>query len=445
LVWVHLSDGGVPSPALDDDLELMAVTADVRAPGHRRKLLAVRTLRTRWFWRTASAALALCGLLVVGPLLAASLFAHGKELFDFRGGLYNAGVAILHGHSPYQPGFLEHQAAVLRAGGVARGETFKGAFSIPVYPAFPNVLVVPLSLLPLWIAGTLYTLASAAAMGAGLRLLGVRDWRCFALVACSWPFLYGLYLGAIGPFLVLGAGIAWHWRERLWPPALAIAAVVAAKIFPWTLGVWLLVTRRYRALALTVAAGAAITFGAWAVIGFHGLSRYPQMLSNMSFLQEGRADSIVTVLRVAGVSSQTAGFCAIIAAVAILGLAWRLSHGEDGDRRAFGLAVLAALASTPIVWDHYMVLLFVPIALCSPRFSPLWLGPLIASTLWIGSTAIIKDGHHVEAASPNALRGAVIYLFLQLVVGFVLCTTPGQRAAWRPGRRRPAPSPGSLT
>jgi Glycosyltransferase family 87 len=425
----------------------MAVTADARAAGNRRKLLsaAVKTMRSWWFWRTALAGLAMCVLLVMGPLMTVALFAHGKELFDFRGGLYNAGVAILHGRSPYQPGFLEHQAAVLRAGGIARGETFKGAFSIPVYPAFPNLLVVPLSLPPLWLAGALYTLVSIAAMGAGLRLLGVRDWRCLALVAFSWPFLYGLYLGAIGPFLVLGAGIAWRWREHLWPPALSIAAIVAAKIFPWTLGVWLLITRRYRALALTAAAGAVVTFGAWAVIGFHGLSRYPQMLSNMSFLQEGRADSIVTVLRVAGVSSGTASVCAIIAAVAILGLAWQLSHGPDGDRRAFGLAVLAALASTPIVWDHYMVLLFVPIALCSPRFSALWLGPLIASTLWIGSTAILKDSHHVEAASPNALRGAVIYLVLQLVVGLVLCTTPDQRAAWRPGHRRLAPPSGSVT
>jgi hypothetical protein len=415
----------------------MAVTADPCAAGDRRKLLSVATrmMRTWWFWRAVLWVLLGVSVLLTGPFMISKLFTNGHELFDFRGGLYNAGVAILHGRSPYQPGFLEHQAAILRAGGIARGETFTRAFSIPVYPAFPNLLVVPLSLLPLWLAGTLFTLTSVVAMGAGIRLLGVRDWRCFALVACSWPFLYGLYLGAIGPFLVLGAGIAWRWRDRLWPPALGIAAIVAAKIFPWTLGVWLLITRRYRALALTVAAGAVITFGAWAVIGLHGLSQYPQMLSNMSFLQEGRADSIVTVLRVAGVSSGMANACAIIVAMSILGLAWRLSHGEDGDRRAFGLAVLAALASTPIVWDHYMVLLFVPIALCSPQFSALWLGPLIASTLWIGSTGIIKDSRHIEAASPNALRGAIVYLVLQLVIGVVLCTTVEQRSApWR-GRR----------
>ena len=72
-------------------------------------------------------------------------------------------------------------------------------------------------------------------MVGGIWLLGVRDWRCLALTLISWPFMFGVFLGAIGPFLVLGAGVAWRWRERIWPPALALATIVAVKIFPWTL------------------------------------------------------------------------------------------------------------------------------------------------------------------------------------------------------------------
>jgi hypothetical protein len=407
--------------------------ATARATGRSGPLrLILATMLVGSFWRRL--AMVMLGLMVAlaGPALLATLPAQGHLLYDFRGGLYNAGVAILHGHSPYRPGFLTHQAAIMRAGGVALGETSKHPFSIPVYPALANVAVVPLSLLPLWVAGALYSLLSVAAMFIGLRLLGVRDRRCIAAVALSWPFLYGLYLGAIGPFLVLGAGIAWRWRDRLWPPALAIATIVAAKIFPWTLAVWLLVTRRWRALALTIAAGLVLTFGAWALIGFHGLLQYPRMLSEVSSLQDGRADSIVTVLLVAGISSSLASAIAIAAAAAILGLAWRVSRREDGDRRALGLAVLAALASTPIVWDHYMVLLFVPIALASPRFSGLWLGPLVAPLVSLLSYAVIQDSHKVQAASPNALRSAIPYLVLQLLIGAVLITTPEQRAAWRP-------------
>jgi hypothetical protein len=316
---------------------------------------------------------------------------------------------------------------------------------VTVYPAFANVLVVPLSLLGLVPAGVIYTLASVAAMLGGMWLLGVRDRRCLALALVSWPFLYGTYLGAIGPFMVLGAGVAWRWRARLWPPAVAIASIVAIKIFPWTLGVWLLLTRRLRAFALCAAVGVALTFGAWALIGFHGLAQYPQMLSNMSFLQEGRAESLVTGLLVAGVAPGPASVLAIAVALAVLGIAWRVSGGPDGDRRSFGLAVLAALASTPIVWEHYMVLLFVPIALCSPRLSRLWLIPVLTPAVIVFSQLPFPVSSRVQAYSPNAMRGVLCWLAAELIIGVALTTTAAQRARWRAfargwvaPRRRPA-------
>jgi hypothetical protein len=369
-------------------------------------------------------------LLLAGPLLIiATANLHGNQvLYDFKGGLWNAGVAILHGHSPYQPAFLAHQAAIMRAGGIAIGETAAHPFSIPVYPAIANLLVVPLSLLPFGAAGALYTLASIAAMLGGIWLLGVRDWRCFGLVLISWPFLFGLFLGAIGPFLVLGAGAAWRWRDRVWPPAVAIASVVAVKVFPWTLGVWLLITRRYKALALAVALGIVITFTAWAVIGFAGLARYPQMLSNLSYIQDGRAVSLVTVLLVAGVPPSAASVIAYAAAGLCLLLAWRLRGGLDGDRRVFGLMVIAALTASPIVWEHYLVLLFIPIALASPGLSAAWLIP-VSAPLITTISKIIPDGHKVQAYSPNALRTAVLWLALEALAAVVLCTRPEQRAA----------------
>jgi hypothetical protein len=383
---------------------------------------------TRWIGRTLLRVLAVGSLVLCGPgLLISTVNRVGYNLlYDFKGGLYNAGVAILHGHTPYQARFLAHQAALMHAGHVAIGETATHSFSIPVYPALANVLVVPFSALPFWVAGLIYTLLSAAAMVGGIWLLGVRDRRCLALTLVSWPFLFGAFLGAIGPFLVLGAGIAWRWRDRLWPPALSLATIIAVKIFPWTLAVWLLFTRRYKALALCVAAGVLLTFAAWALIGFDGLREYPQMLSNMSFIQEDRSVSIVGVLIIAGVSSGVATAVAMLLGAGLLGLAWRLSHGPDGDRRVFGLAVLAALTATPIVWEHYMVLLFIPIALASPRFSAAWLipicTPIIESASWI-----VPASRADTPFSANLLRSAGPWLFLELLTGLVLCTTPAQR------------------
>ncbi len=359
------------------------------------------------------------GLLCVTGLLLLAAVAHkpgNHPLYDFRGGLFNAGLAILHGHSPYQEGFLAHQVAIMQSGGIARGETAATAFSIPVYPASANLVVVPLSLMPFWLAGAAYTIASIAAMVGAIRLMGVRDWRCLALALVSWPFIYGLYLGAIGPFLFLGAAIAWRFRNRVWPPAIAIAAIVAAKVFPWPLAVWLLITRRYRTLALAVGVGAVLTFGAWAVIGFDGLIQYPRMLSEISFLQEGRAVSLVALLLVMGVPSSLATAAALAVGAGLLLLAWRVSREVDGERRSFGLVVVAALTATPIVWEHYMVLLFVPIALISPRLSPLWLLPLCTPLLVIVSGALIPVSQRLAAHPPETLRTAIPWLLVQGVL-----------------------------
>jgi len=372
-------------------------------------------------------------------LLLAIPDTHGT-LFDFRGGLYNAGRDIIHGLSPYQPGFLAHQAAIMRAGGRAVGESADNPFSIPVYPAPANLAVVPLSLLPFWLAGTLYTLLSVAAMILGLALLGVRDWRCIALALISWPFTYGLYLGALGPFLVLGAAIAWHWRAQLWPPAIAIALLVITKVFPWPLGIWLLITRRFRTLALAIAIGAVVTLAAWAAIGFHGLAQYPHMLSNLSFIQEGRAVSLVAVLIAIGLPAGAASAVAIAAAAALLGFAWHISKRPDGDRTAFGLAIIATLTATPIVWEHYMVLLFVPIALITPRLSAIWFLPLCTPLITVTSGAIAPFSSNLQVGNDNTLRSAVLWLLLESLVLLRLCLGESELHTLRVRLRLRSPS-----
>jgi hypothetical protein len=374
-----------------------------------------------------------CALFTIGM----SRIPGHQLLFDFKGGLYNAGTAILHGHDPYRAGFLARQAAIVSGGGIGLGETSQNAFSIPVYPAPINLAVVPFSLLPFWLAGVLFTLLSIGAMVLGLRLLGVTDWRCIGLALVSWPFVFGLDLGALGPLLLLGAGVMWRWRERLWPPALALASVVVAKVFPWTLGVWLLITRRFRAAALAVVLALIACVAAWAVIGFHGMAAYPRMLSNLSVIEEGRAVSLVAVLLAAGVPASIAKLAALGATGALLGVAWRIGKRPGGEAQAFGIAVLAALTSTPIVWEHYMVLLFVPIALMSPRFSPLWLVPACTPLLLVISAAIVPLGHTTLLTAHEDVRSAVLWLLLE---GIVLWNLLGIRRRESVAVRVPAAS-----
>jgi hypothetical protein len=299
--------------------------------------------------------------------LLLSTYDGGSFVYDFHGDLYSAGVAILHGHDPYRTAFLDHLAAVERAGG--RAST---AFAVPVYPAPALLASVPLALLSLHLAGIVFTVLAVAAMVGGLWLLGVRDWRCFGAAFLSWPVVHSLRLGQVNTFLLLGTAVAWHWRDRIWPSALALAGVIVAKLFVWPLAVWLLITRRWRAAALAVGIGMLVTLLAWAALGFDGFGAYPRMLGDLSTVEGGAGVSLVSLGHAVGVPR-------IIAEC----LGWGLGVGlfalaQGRDRQTLGAAVLAALLISPLVWPHYLTLVFVPIALASPTLSPLWLLPLVA-------------------------------------------------------------------
>ena len=206
-------------------------------------------------------------LTVESVLLASTAFG-----FDFRGDLYQAAHAILRGANPYHLQQIEAEARVLRAGGSA------GYVASPRYPPLLMVAVIPLSLLPVQLAGILFSVLSMAAVVGAIWLLGVRDWRCIAIAALSMPAVFGSWIGNVSPLLLLGTAVIWRLRAHTrWLPV-AGACVIGAKLFLWPLGAWLLVTRRYRQLAMTIVLTIALLLGSWAVIGFAGLATYPKLL-----------------------------------------------------------------------------------------------------------------------------------------------------------------------
>jgi hypothetical protein len=159
--------------------------------------------------------------------------------------------------------------------------------------------------------------------------------------------------------------------------------------------------------------------------------QYPQMLSNLSYLQEGRAVSLVAVLLVAGVAPGVASALALALTVGMLVVAWRIARGPDGDRKAFGLVIIAALTSTPIVWEHYLVLLFIPVALASPRLSRIWLLPLCPPVIVVASAAIFPIGNVVGPHPVETLRSAIPCLLIEAVITGRLLLSDGQLSAFR--------------
>jgi hypothetical protein len=124
-------------------------------------------------------AVTVLAVLGVGAVLVSTFYRlkmTGGFLFDFRGDLYVPARAILSGRDPYYPHYLATLAAALRA-----GRPVSHAFAPAVYPAPSLVAAVPFALIPLVASGVSFQVLMVIAMVVGLRLLGVRDWRCMVV------------------------------------------------------------------------------------------------------------------------------------------------------------------------------------------------------------------------------------------------------------------------
>lgn len=322
-------------------------------------------------WRPAGARLQLCAhLLLAGAGAALTvLFAFltvrpGSHSTDFAT-FYASGRHVLHGLSPY-PALSSLPAVADRT-----------TFAPFVYPPPAAYAIVPIALLPFLVANAIFFCLSIAATILALRLLGVRDWPCYAAAFASVPVLAAPANGAISAYLLLGVAAAWRYRRRTWAPACAVAAVAVAKLFLWPLWLWLVYTRRYAAAALSAAIGATVTLVAWAALGFAGLREYPHLLSRLTELTGTNSYSLYALERAFGASPLASQAGLLVAGIAAVLLAARWLGGARTDERPFIVAIGLALLLSPILWPHYLILLFAPIAIVRPKMSGLWLLPLL--------------------------------------------------------------------
>jgi hypothetical protein len=249
-----------------------------------------------------------------------------------------------------------------------------------VYPPIAALLFAPFAALPSGPGGVLMFAAGLVSLLGALHLLGVSDWRCYGVAVISAPTINTLALGAITSFLLLGAALAWRYRERQAVAGVATAFAAVMKLFLWPLGVWLLATRRWRAAAICAGTGLILLLGGWAVIGFAGLRSYPTLVH---LLQQVEAPVSYSVVALLGVSGGTATAVTVVLSLAGVVAVWFAARGAGGDRRSFAVAVVVSLVASPLVWIHYLLLLYVPIALYRPRLSGIWFVPLL---LWATPT-----------------------------------------------------------
>jgi hypothetical protein len=327
-----------------------------------------------------------------------------------------AAKAVIHGHSPY--------TAVTPAA-LAHNDQF-------VYPPITALLVAPLAVLPDLAGRALVLLLTLACVGLALRLLGVRDWRCYGIAFLTAPVLNTVTLGALSSALLLGVAAAWRYRDRRYVVAILAAATAVAKVFAWPLVVWLVATRRIRAAVTTWLIAIALLLIGWAVIGFAGLSGYPHLMRSLSKVEAVESYSFVGLLRLHGGAAAvlTAVLCLVVVLAVLVA-----ARSANGDSRSLSVAVAGALLATPVLWLHYLVLLFVPIALARPRLSALWFAPLV---FWITPLAH-SDG--------SVWRTCFALAVAAVIVGWSLVprsSVAGLRRSLAAARRElpsPAPAP----
>jgi hypothetical protein len=170
--------------------------------------------------------------------------------------------------------------------------------------------------------------------------------------------------------------------------------------------VWMLATRQLRATVWAVLIGLGAMFGAWAVIGFDGLEGYPDLLRRLSDIQAERSYSIVGMTSTLGVGEAVGQALALALGVGLL--AWCVVLARRADQaRSFTCAIAATLVLSPIVWLHYLVALVVPLAILRPRFSIIWLLPVL---LWVSP----KPGYAEGVATFMPAMAATILLTVLL-------------------------------
>jgi alpha-1,2-mannosyltransferase len=320
-----------------------------------------RILRYRLWVVRACFALGLVGAPLAFIVLSLTV-AKGRG-FDFHA-FWDAGRDVLHGRSPY-PGLDTLPA-------VADRLTFRPF----VYPAPAAFLMAPFAVLPYPLALALFALASVAATAGALYLLDVRDWRCYGAAFAAAPTVGAIGGGTVSPFLLLGAAALWRYRAAWRRAGTVLASLVVLKLFLWPLAAFLLATRRYRAALAAAALALAVTLGGWAAIGFAGLRDYPHLLDRLTGLVGVNSFSPYALAVALGLPQGAAKLAfEALSLAAFVGIVW--AGRRLDERRLFVLALGAALAFTPILWPHYLVLVFVPIALTVRGFSLLWLAPLL--------------------------------------------------------------------
>ncbi len=346
--------------------------------------------------RLGNAALPLVAIVVFVAVVVGVIAAAGETLgYDFLA-YYKAAVRLLDGQPLYD---MDFQTA--------------GPFGLFFYPPTFLPFILPFGLLSQTTAIWTWTALLIAAFAVGVAVLPVARnvrWWIVLVAGLSWPFVYSIKLGQVGPILFLLFAIGWRWLDDPIRLGTSAALGTAVKLQPGLIFVWALLTRRWTAVVagavvlVVLAVVATILGGVGVWSDFVTLVRQVSdpITTDHNFTpgaiayQLGLSASAASLLQLA---------CTVLALAAVV-LAARWATAEA----SYLVAVIASQLISPILWDHYAMLLLLPVAyLCAagrwwalliplatavplvgitpPVVYPLSFAVILVAVMWVGTRA----------------------------------------------------------
>ena len=352
--------------------------------------------------RLLRTALPIVALLVFAGSLALTLGFAGDTLgFDFRA-YHQAIVRLLGGGPLYDMSYTE-----------------TGGFGLFYYPPTFAPLLAPFAFASEPLAIGVWIGISVVAFLVGVAVLPVSRavaWWIVLLAGLSFPFVYGVKLGQVGPILFLLIAIGWRWIDA--PARLGVSAALGAaiKLQPGLILGWALLTRRFRAVVIGAVLLAALSIVATLMAGPTAWTDFLSLVRTVSdpittphnftpgavAYQLGAPAGLASAIQVASM--------VLVVVLVLVAIRW------STDEASYLATVVATQLLSPILWDHYAMLLLLPVAylLAAGRWwavliplATAW--PLIGLTppilyplaFWITLVAVVVVGARAEREAPE--------------------------------------------
>jgi hypothetical protein len=265
--------------------------------------------------------------------------------------------------------YLSYDSAVRRflGGGILYDQSFQetGAFGLFYYPPPFVLLAIPLTLLQPAAAAGAFTAILLVTFIAAVAILPVSPtirWVTLLLGGLSWPLVYAIKLGQVGPILLLLFAIGWRWMDRPWRLGTATAIGIAIRIQPAVVLGWALLTGRRRAVVAALIVFAILAIAATVVAGPSSWVDQATLLARVSKPIDTPHNYTPGRIAFEAGASQTLAWAVQIANWALVAIVVLYSIWRATPVASYLAVVIASQLISPILWDHYALMLLLPVA-----------------------------------------------------------------------------------